>query len=146
MAHALTAVLTVSFIIVDNGRVLILREKKPEGLRYASPGGHIEMGESVEAAAKREALEETGLQVEVGALVQVLTRVWEDGHHSVRQTYTANKVGGELALEEGVESSWMTQEEIEAIPDDQWNFASKEAILLALAGKTIDSRHVVWKV
>lgn len=55
---------TVDIIIeVDGGIVLIERKNPPFG--WALPGGFVDYGESLEAAAQREALEETGLEVEL---------------------------------------------------------------------------------
>lgn len=52
-------------IIVDGGRVLMVRRRVKEGeLMWQFPAGAIEEGETVEQAAVRETLEETGLTVE----------------------------------------------------------------------------------
>lgn len=54
--------LTVDLIIeVDGGVVLIERKNPPHG--WALPGGFVDYGETLEQAAVREALEETGLHV-----------------------------------------------------------------------------------
>jgi nucleoside triphosphatase len=50
------------FIFNPEGRLLLLQSHKWPG-KYVVPGGHVELGETVEAAARREALEETGLAV-----------------------------------------------------------------------------------
>ena len=56
--------LTVDVIIeMEGGIVLIERRNPPHG--WALPGGFIEYGETVEAAAVREAREETGLDVHI---------------------------------------------------------------------------------
>lgn len=56
---------TVDILIEIPGRgvVLIQRKYPPHG--WALPGGFVEVGETLEAAARREALEETGLAVEL---------------------------------------------------------------------------------
>ncbi|AJF06070.1 NUDIX domain-containing protein [Geoalkalibacter subterraneus] len=54
---------TVDIIIrIDDQIVLIERANEPRG--WALPGGFVDYGESLETAAEREALEETGLKVE----------------------------------------------------------------------------------
>jgi ADP-ribose pyrophosphatase YjhB (NUDIX family) len=56
--------ITVDIIIeLDEGIVLIERKNPPHG--WAIPGGFVDYGESLEAAAMREAKEETGLDVEL---------------------------------------------------------------------------------
>lgn len=145
MARSLTAVLTVSVIMIQDGRVLLLREQKNGGSIYNLPGGHVDTGESVMTAAIREAEEETGFLIQLGSLVQIFNRAWEDGHHSVRQTYTADIMGGALKTEEGSEAFWMSREEVEVISEEQWNIGTKQAVLLGLDGHTVNPRHVAWK-
>ena len=50
------------FIFDPQGRLLLLQSHKWPG-RYVVPGGHVELGERLEAAAVREAWEETGLKI-----------------------------------------------------------------------------------
>jgi 8-oxo-dGTP diphosphatase len=64
MAKPVTPLLTVDCIALDSrGRVLLIRRKNPpfEG-QYALPGGFVDVGETVEAACRRELLEETGVR------------------------------------------------------------------------------------
>lgn len=68
MAAPRTPLLAVDCVVLDgSGRVLLIRRKYPpfQG-RHALPGGFVDIGETVEAACRRELEEETA--VEVGAL------------------------------------------------------------------------------
>jgi mutator protein MutT len=60
-------------LIEDGGRVLLAKRSggRPEAGRWHLPGGFVDRGETVEAAAGREAVEEVGLTVEIGDLLGV---------------------------------------------------------------------------
>jgi len=65
MAQPKTPLLTVDCVIFDSqGRVLLVRRKNPpyQG-DFALPGGFVEVGETAEAACRREVLEETAVKV-----------------------------------------------------------------------------------
>ena len=65
---------TTDVIIYDPARgvVIVRRRNEPHG--YALPGGFVDEGESVEAAAVREAREETSLEVRLTGLLGVYSR------------------------------------------------------------------------
>lgn len=63
-------ILAVGVVVVVGGALLLVRRKHEPGTgRWSLPGGRVEPGETLECAARREALEETGLDCEIGALV-----------------------------------------------------------------------------
>jgi len=67
---------TVAAIVEEHGRYLVVEERTPEGLRLNNPAGHLELGETPEAAVVREALEETARRFEPQAIVGLyLTRL-----------------------------------------------------------------------
>lgn len=63
--------------------LLGLRNKEPEKGKWVLPGGGIEPFESVREAAKRELMEETGLDIEVGEQVGVYEIIAPPGEHRV---------------------------------------------------------------
>jgi len=65
-------------IVVQGGRVLMIRQRREYGTHWEFPSGYYEPGESFEQATAREVLEETAIAVEVGELV--CTMVWEREH------------------------------------------------------------------
>ena len=67
-----TPLLTVDIVIIYNGKIVLIRRKNPPYQdHFAIPGGFVEVGETVEAAAVREAKEETGLDVRLMKLLGV---------------------------------------------------------------------------
>jgi len=91
--------LTVDAVIINDGKiVLIKRKEKPFQGQYALPGGFVEYGEPVEAALRREVLEETGLLVEISSLVGIYSDPHRDPRgHVVSAAFSAVIVSGALA-------------------------------------------------
>lgn len=73
-----TPEVTVDAIIELPGDLIVLVDRRffPEG--WALPGGFVDPGESLAAAVRREAREETSLEVEVLSLFHVYSRPWRD--------------------------------------------------------------------
>ncbi len=76
------------------GRPIVLIERLHPPTGYALPGGFVDLGETVEHAARREALEETGLVVVLKSLLGVYSDPGRDARgHTVSIVYVAEAEG-----------------------------------------------------
>lgn len=107
--------------MVDGRRVLLVRRRRDPGRGlWAVPGGKVEMGETVAGTARREVLEETGLEVEVGEVVWVGESIGPGdppAWHYVLIDFLGTVVGGRLHPgDDAAEAAWFTLEEARALP------------------------------
>jgi len=78
----------------DDGVVLLRRAQKDAAYgKWILPGGHVDRGEEVQRAALREAVEETGLELELQELLGVYSY---PGYPVVLIVYVARVLGGSL--------------------------------------------------
>ena len=94
MSAPKTPLLTTDCVVRDaNSRVLLIRRKnEPFKGAYALPGGFVDIGETVEAACRREVREETGLNVDALRLIGVYSDPGRDPRgHTVSVAYAATR-------------------------------------------------------
>ena len=70
--------------MADRSVVLVKRRFEPLAGEWSLPGGVLELGETLEAGVVREIREETGLEVDVGPVVEVFDRIHVDDQRRVR--------------------------------------------------------------
>lgn len=96
MSRPSTPLLAADIIIRlrDRPDEVVLIERRNEPLGLAIPGGFVDIGERVEAAAVREAHEEVSLQVELECLLGIYSDPKRDPRgHTVTAVYIANADG-----------------------------------------------------
>ena len=72
IGHAPILMVGAAILIVDEQNCLLLMKRSDSG-RWGLPGGATELGEVVDDAARRETLEETGLQVDTMSLFGIFS-------------------------------------------------------------------------
>ena len=98
--------------------LLVRRAGPPLAGQWSIPGGRLEFGEETAAACRREIREETGVEVEIAGLIDVVDAILrhENGcidRHYVLIDYAARHVGGELrAGGDATDAKWVAYEDI----------------------------------
>lgn len=104
MTRPVTPLLTVDVIIemTDRpGRPIVLIERRHPPPGWALPGGFVDVGETLEAAAVREAGEETSLSVELKSLLGNYSDPARDARaHTVSAVYVAEAAGEPMAADD----------------------------------------------
>jgi len=79
----------VGVVVWKDSEVLLIRRGKPprEG-SWSLPGGRQKLGETVREAAVREVREETGIEIAVGSLLDVIDSLTRDGGEEIQYHYT----------------------------------------------------------
>lgn len=111
---------TVDAVIVENGRVVLVRRRRePFKGRWALPGGFVEEHESVEEAVEREALEETGLRIKIVKLLGVYSDPDRDPRRTVAVAFLAKPVSKKLrGGDDASEARWFKLSELPKLAFD----------------------------
>lgn len=119
-AYPARPIVGVGGVIVAHGRTLLIRRGHPplKG-EWSIPGGTLELGETLQEGARREVMEETGIEVRVGELIEIFDPVFRDKEGRIRYHFViaddlCQAVSGEASAGGDVTAvAWAREEELE---------------------------------
>ncbi|CAA9285517.1 MAG: hypothetical protein AVDCRST_MAG77-4242 [uncultured Chloroflexi bacterium] len=133
----------VGVVVVRDGKVLLIQRGRDPGRGlWAVPGGMVDLGETCEEAARREAKEETGLDVEVGEVFWAGEYIGRDAqgrvdYHNVLVDYLAQAPDGDpVSGDDAMDVRWFGPDDL----DDVQLTASMWQLLEKLFGQSYAHR------
>ncbi len=105
------------------GRVLLVKRGRPPGVgNWGLPGGLLDLGESLEDGARREVLEECGVEIQIGGLAGIFQPVERDDdgrirYHYIVIDYWASHLSGEpIAQDDAADAAWVELSKMAQLP------------------------------
>jgi 8-oxo-dGTP diphosphatase len=124
---------TVEAIILnkENNILVLKRNNPPAKNHWWFSGGRVQKGETIDEALVRKVKEETGLDVEVGRLVGVYTRLFPE-RHDIAITFLCKSRDGKITLnQEHSEASFMSVKDAVAELHPELKKVLKDAFVLS---------------
>ncbi|PZF75629.1 NUDIX hydrolase [Aestuariivirga litoralis] len=131
--------LGVSAAVWRDGRVLLVERAKPPRGMWAFPGGHVEPGETLQEAAARELMEETGMTATFNGLLGLYDVIRHDASglltvHYVIASYLGVAGPGEpVAMSDAATVAWAEPDRL-----DGFTLAPNIAAAIAAARKILN--------
>ena len=123
------------FILKGAECLWVRRAEEPRRGLWSLPSGFQEWEEDIRACARREALEETGLEVELERLVGVYSAFDDPRHNALLVAFTGSVNGGELrAGDDADEARWFP---LDAPPEDIAWACHRQALADLLAARDV---------
>ena len=113
----------VGAVVFHDGAVLLVQRRNPPcANEWAIPGGKVRLGETLQRAAEREILEETGIRIKAGEPVYAFDLIEGDATGEVRWHYAiidlqAEYLGGKIqAGDDATAAAWFRPEDLKRLP------------------------------
>ena len=131
---------SVAGVVIDeDGRVLVI-ERRDNG-HWESPGGILELGETFEEGVRREVLEETGVQVSVGALTGVYKNM---SRGIVALVYRCSIVAGHpRTSDEAISVRWVGRDQIDNLMSPAYAVRVHDAFATTTSSRAHDGDNVI---
>jgi 8-oxo-dGTP diphosphatase len=115
-------IIGVGAVVIDGTKVLLVRRgQEPLKGEWSLPGGALELGETLQQGVVREVLEETGLIVVPGGIIEILDRITQDEasgrvrYHYVLIDFVCHVTGGLLcSASDAEEARWVEQGQLQS--------------------------------
>jgi len=112
-----------ALVVHQNKVLLILRGKAPAKGIWAVPGGSVNIGETLQAAAEREVLEETGLQINAGEVIYSFEKIQHDKAGQVKYHYVILDLEAKpldpvqilTPADDAIEAGWFTLADLDRL-------------------------------
>ena len=109
----------VGAVVFRDGAVLLVERRNPPcANEWAIPGGKVRLGETLQLAAEREILEETGISIKAGVPIYAFDLIERDADGNVQWHYAiidlqAEYLGGEAhAGDDAIATAWFRPEDL----------------------------------
>ncbi len=132
---------TVGALIFDPAGRLFLMQSHKWGGQYVVPGGHVELGETLEAALRREVAEETGLSISDIRFICVQEFIYDPAfwqpRHFIFFDYACHTETTDVRLNDEAEAYvWLSVDEALRLPMDAYTERAIRAYLAQQAGRS----------
>ncbi len=126
MANSNTPTLGVGAVVLHHDAVLLVKRSNPPNAgQWAIPGGKVNLGETLQQAAEREILEETGLHIRANEVIYHFEIIERDNTNNVKWHYVVLDLkaiylsGDPHAASDVSEARWITRSEFPGLPVNQ---------------------------
>ena len=116
----------VGAVVFNNDTILLVRRGHPPcENEWAIPGGKVRAGETLQHAAEREILEETGVTIRAGNPIYTFELIEHDQngqllwHYVITDLQADYLAGTPLGNDDAREAKWVTREELESLHVNQ---------------------------